>query len=65
MDSDASKTTPRPVISKVVAIKRFFEQPVQGYPERKLGIPEFSQLTDADKNELGPLCAEALGCATE
>lgn len=52
----------KPKVSRTLAIKRFFDQPYQNYPEKKLGIPEFTALTAADKKELGELCAQALDC---
>lgn len=44
-------------VSKVIAIKRFFE--LDG--GRKVGLDEFKQLTPEDREELGAPCAAALG----
>ena len=44
-------------ISKVIAIKRFFES----NGGRKVGLEEFKQLTPEDRDELGPPAAKELG----
>ncbi len=52
-------------ITRLVAIKRFFERTDDIAPEggRKVEVSgELNQLADAEKDELGALCAEALGC---
>ena len=48
---------PEKTVSKVIAIKRFFESD----GGRKVGLEEFKQLTPDDRDELGPLAAKALG----
>jgi len=50
-------------VSPIAAIKKFFERSDSVAPEggRKCEITELKALSEADKLELGPLCAAALG----
>lgn len=50
-------------MNRITAIKTFFQQPsdTPEYPARNVTMAEMKELTPEDREELGKLCAEALG----